>query len=64
MKRKPRNKYSEDDLLNAISEVKYMPRINIKFLGISTLCDKIKLRDRYLPLTAKAGKFKFYKRDI
>jgi len=44
MKRKPRNKYSEDDLLNAISEVKYMPRINIKFLGISTLCDKIKLR--------------------
>ena len=45
MKRKSRNKYSKDDLLNAISEVKFMPRINIKFLGISTLCDKIKLRE-------------------
>ena len=67
MKRKSRNKYSEDDLLNAISEVKNgvsmvtdMPRINIKFLY--RLCDKIILR---VPLTAKAGrKFKFYKRDI
>lgn len=57
MKRKPRVKYTEEDILCAIADVKnghcsYRAAAEKYKIPISTLCDKIKLR---VSLTAKQG---------
>ena len=59
MKRKQKLKYSEDDILNAIAEIKNRNcsyrTASLKYnVPIATLCDKIKQR---VPLSSKTGKY-------
>lgn len=58
MKRKSRQKYTEDDLLRAVAEVKNgngsYRSVALKYnIPASTLSDKVKLR---VPLVSKIGK--------
>ena len=59
MKRKTRDKYTEDDLCMAIADIKngkssYRTAAEKYGIPVSTLCDKIKQR---VSLNAKIGKF-------
>ena len=63
MKRKARERYSENDLIKAIAEVKngtctYRKASEKYGIPIATLCDKIKLR---VQVTAKTGMYNIRK---